>query len=156
MDDNKSCEETLIQDASSTYQIAISYWNNIGSTSTETITMKFVPLNDISQLEEIKGCKTYSVILKHNTTCPISKSVKTKLEQAAEIEGLDSIYILDLLEHRDISDAIEQDFKVQHESPQLLVVKDGNCTYNEAHFSINAEAIADAVGRWWLIGWLGD
>lgn len=108
--------------------------------------MQFIPLESQDQLEEIKSAKGYSVIFKHNTTCPISKGARSDFEKEADtIPGVQSVYFLDLLAHRDLSDAIADKFGVEHQSPQLLLIKDGECTYNESLSSISAKATANAI-----------
>ena len=108
--------------------------------------MEFIALEREEQLEEIEGAKGYNVIFKHNTTCPISKRVRRQFEEEADsIPNVQSVYFLDLLAHRNISDAIAEKFNVEHQSPQLLLIKDGECTYNEALYDISAAATADAI-----------
>lgn len=110
--------------------------------------MEFIALEREDQLEEIKKASGFNVIFKHNTTCPISKRVRSEFEQEADsIPNLKAVYFLDLLAHRNISDAIAEKFDVEHQSPQLLLIKDGDCLYNEALFSISADATARAIGR---------
>ena len=53
--------------------------------------------------------------------------------------GESALYFLDLLRHRDISNQIVHDFQVHHESPQLLVIKDGECILDQSHGSISME-----------------
>lgn len=110
--------------------------------------MNFIPLEKAEQLSEIKKAKGYNVIFKHNTTCPISKGVRSQFEQEADtLPEVDAVYFLDLLAHRDISDAIAKDFEVEHQSPQLLLIKDGRCTYNQSLYDISAEETAEAIER---------
>ena len=49
------------------------------------------------------------------------------------------VYFLDLIKHRDISNQIAQDFHVHHESPQLLLIKDGECILDQSHSAISIE-----------------
>ncbi|WP_018612056.1 bacillithiol system redox-active protein YtxJ [Segetibacter koreensis] len=108
--------------------------------------MEFIPLERIEQLEEIKAAKGFNVIFKHNTTCPISKGVRRRFEQEADsLSDVQSVYFLDLLAYRDISDAVAEQFNVEHQSPQLLLIQDGECTYNEALYDISAASTADAI-----------
>lgn len=108
--------------------------------------MKFNTLESAAQLEEIKKGAGNTIIFKHNTTCPISKSVRSSFEKEAEtIPNVEAIYFLDLLNNRDLSDAIAEDFGVPHESPQLLVIKRGACVYHQAHYDITAEEAAAAT-----------
>ena len=49
------------------------------------------------------------------------------------------VYFLDLIKHRDISNQIAQDFQVHHQSPQLLLIKDGECILDQSHSGISIE-----------------
>lgn len=100
--------------------------------------MKFIPLEQEAQLEEIKSNKGYTVIFKHNTTCPISKTVRGQFEADAEqLTNIDAVYFLDLLAYHDLSNKIAEEFNVHHQSPQLLLVNNGQCIYNEALYDIS-------------------
>jgi len=82
------------------------------------------------------------VIFKHSTRCFISKSVLKSFER--EVEKSDkniSYYFLDLLAHRDLSNKIAEDFKVQHQSPQLIVIENGVAVKNESHQSITLNLV---------------
>ena len=108
--------------------------------------MEFIPLDSEAQLDEIKNEKGYNILFKHNTTCPISNGVKRRLEQDSdELPRQVPFYILDLLKHRNVSDAIADTFGVRHQSPQLLVIKDGECVYDEALYDISAKSTAEAI-----------
>jgi bacillithiol system protein YtxJ len=108
--------------------------------------MQFIPLETEDQLKEIKEAKGLNVIFKHNTTCPISKGVRSRFEEEADsLPDVQSVYFIDLLAHRNISDAIAEEFDVEHQSPQLLLIKDGTCTYNEALYDISVQATTEAI-----------
>ncbi len=110
--------------------------------------MDFIPLESEEQLSEIKRAKGYYVIFKHNTTCPISKGARSRFEQEAHtLPEVTSVYFLDLLANRNLSDAIAEEFNVEHQSPQLLLIKDGKCTYNESLNNISVEETAEAIER---------
>ncbi|GEO07848.1 bacillithiol system redox-active protein YtxJ [Segetibacter aerophilus] len=108
--------------------------------------MEFKPLENTSQLEKIGEATGTNIIFKHNTTCPISKSVKQKLEQEGDLLPPNTpVFILDLLSHRDISNEVAERFDVPHQSPQLLLIKDGKSIYDEALYDISAKGVADAL-----------
>jgi bacillithiol system protein YtxJ len=108
--------------------------------------MQFLALEREEQLEEISEAKKPQVILKHNTTCPISKGVLRSLnEEASTLPADTPFYILDILTYRNISDTIEKKFSVPHESPQLLLIKDGKCTYNQSLYNITPEETVQAI-----------
>ena len=105
--------------------------------------MKFIPLEEKAQLEAVKNANDVTLIFKHNTTCPISKAVRSRFEQeAANIPNVEAVYFLDLLANRDLSNAIAEQFDVPHESPQLLVIRDGQCINSQSLYNISAEETA--------------
>lgn len=102
-------------------------------------------LSDLAQLEAIDAESNNMpiVLFKHSTTCGISAGAKHRLEVDWEnIEGDFQFYYLDLLAHRDISNAIAEKWKVRHESPQAIIIKNGEATYNASHGRINANEIS--------------
>ncbi len=108
--------------------------------------MRFLTLEKKEELEEITGAKGTQIIFKHNTTCPISKGVLRSLKEQENVLPPDiHFYILDLLTNRSISDAIAEKYDVEHQSPQLLLIKDGKCIYNESLYDITAEETAKAI-----------
>jgi len=105
-------------------------------------------LTEMSQLDDVvtasKG-KTVA-ILKHSTTCGISRMVLRQLEREYDYpaEQVD-FYYLDLKAYRSISNEIAQRFNVWHESPQLIVIRNGEAVYNASHSAIVASAIEQFV-----------
>ncbi|MCL4168415.1 UNVERIFIED_CONTAM: hypothetical protein GTU68_041447 [Idotea baltica] len=54
-------------------------------------------------------------------------------------------YYLDLLQNRALSAAVAETFSVEHESPQVLLIKDGKSVYNESHFGISFSDLLTAI-----------
>ena len=84
------------------------------------------------------------LIFKHSTRCSISSMAKYRLEDdwnfdATEIEP----YFLDLIAHRDVSNAVASEFQVHHESPQVLLIRDGECTYDASHLDITVDELRE-------------
>ncbi len=104
--------------------------------------MKWIPLTDVGQLSEIiaQSQTKPQVIFKHSTRCSISSVAWQRLQKASQPEGMD-FYFLDLLVHRSISNKIVETFKVHHESPQVLVIKNGECIFDESHLGISMNDI---------------
>ncbi|HJP62812.1 MAG TPA: bacillithiol system redox-active protein YtxJ [Mucilaginibacter sp.] len=102
--------------------------------------MNWIPLESAEQVKEIKQQQGYSIIFKHSIRCATSLMAKRRVEMDKDHlpEGL-NIYFLDLIRHRDISNQIVHDFQVHHESPQLLVIKDGECILDQSHGGISIE-----------------
>lgn len=56
-----------------------------------------------------------------------------------------AIYFLDLINHRDISHQIAELFHVHHESPQLLLIKDGDCVLHQSHSDISVDEVNEML-----------
>jgi bacillithiol system protein YtxJ len=102
--------------------------------------MNWIPLTTETQLAEIKESSVTRpvVIFKHSTRCSISAVAKSRLERAAAPETI-SFYYLDLIRFRSISDRIAADYNVPHESPQVLLIRNGECVYDESHSGITMD-----------------
>lgn len=104
--------------------------------------MNWIQLNSDHQLDELIRASDNQpqVIFKHSTRCNISTMAKSRLERAG-LPGHVPFYYLDLLSHRPISNKIAELFSVEHESPQVLVIKSGKCIYAESHSGIHMDEI---------------
>lgn len=99
-------------------------------------------------LKEIleKSEETLQVIYKHSTSCGISSMVLRKFQQA-HIMNQDkaAYYLLDLLANRTISNEVSVVLGVQHQSPQLLLIKDGSVVAHYSHYEILQANILDFI-----------
>lgn len=111
--------------------------------------MKWNELNDISQLEIIDRESTVQkvMIFKHSTRCSISDAAYGRMERKWNAENDKKIkpYYLDLLAHRDISNAIAERYGVMHESPQVLIISNGKCIFSQTHMGISIEDVMALV-----------
>ena len=104
--------------------------------------MNWKIITNENQLEEIreKSAERPQIIFKHSTRCSISSVAKSRLERSSDPEGMD-FYYLDLIRYRSISNKISELFDVHHESPQILLIKNGECIYDESHLSISIDEV---------------
>lgn len=104
--------------------------------------MNWISITDANAIELIKNnsSKRPQVIFKHSTRCSISTMAKSRLERSEIPSGIDFHY-LDLLKFRNLSNLIAEEFKVEHSSPQVLLIKDGVCVYDESHSGIDMQSI---------------
>lgn len=102
--------------------------------------INWIPLQDLEQLNEIinNSDEKPVVIFKHSTRCIISRTALKQFENEFDLEDKVDAYFLDLLEHRDISNEIASRFGVHHQSPQLLLIKEGKSVYDVSHSDIDA------------------
>ena len=103
------------------------------------------PLTQQNRIQEIidESKQQPVVIFKHSTSCTISATAKNRLERQWSEAGLEPIkpYYLDLLANRSISNQIAETFAVEHQSPQLLVIRNGACQYDASHLGINLQEV---------------
>ncbi len=108
--------------------------------------------NSLRSLEQIDQLKTESkqapvLIFKHSSRCNISRTTLDRLERNWQEEELPDVrlYFLDLLTYRNISDTIAEEFQVDHESPQVVIIRHEKATYDESHFGIDYGRIRDVI-----------
>lgn len=102
----------------------------------------FTELNDIQRLEELLGQSGEQpvILFKHSDTCGISARAyreMTKLEKP--------VALVTVQKARALSNEIETRFELQHETPQVLVVRDGKLAWSASHFRITADAVTRAI-----------
>ena len=107
----------------------------------------YMTWNDLTEESQLAGIKELSstkpvVIFKHSTRCSISTMAKSRLERSIAPEGL-VFYYLDLIRYRTISGMLADEFGVHHESPQVLLIRNGACVYDESHNGISMEEIIE-------------
>jgi len=108
--------------------------------------MNWTQLETANQVDAIKNQPGYSLIFKHSTRCPISSMAKRRFELDWDKLPADMpLYFLDLIQHRDISARIAQDFQVHHESPQMLLIKDGECILDQSHGGISVDETLEVL-----------
>jgi len=100
-------------------------------------------LTEEVQLEQIRelSYRQPVVIFKHSTRCSISTMAKNRLEREEVPENI-VFYYLDLIRYRTVSNKVAEMFQVHHESPQVLLIKNGECVYEESHNGIDLSEIA--------------
>lgn len=108
--------------------------------------MNWIPLQDEKQLNEIVAASNNipQVIFKHSTRCGISSMAKSRLDKKNAPEGI-NFYLLDLIRFRNLSNKIASVFGISHQSPQVLVINNGKCIYNESHSGISFDEIEAAT-----------
>lgn len=110
--------------------------------------MNWIPINSTGQLDEIQErSKTIPcVIFKHSTRCGISSMAKFRLEDDWKFEQNEvEPYYLDILSFRSISKEVAEKFEVHHESPQMLVIQDGECTCDASHLDITVNEVKECL-----------
>ncbi|MEO9893007.1 bacillithiol system redox-active protein YtxJ [Aurantibacter sp.] len=121
-------------------------FGNSSNEKKESPVFPWIELTSLNQLDEIKEkskAKT-QLIFKHSTTCGISRMViRTFTDTFSLTPEQADVYYLDLHKSRDISNEAGYKFQVIHQSPQLLIIKNGKAVANASHGSINDINLVD-------------
>lgn len=128
----------------------MSMFSNIfGSSDNQDLNSKvnWIPLQHLGQLDELAAFSENkpAVIFKHSTRCSVSRMALKQFENEFDLKEEVDAYYLDLLEYRDISNEIASRFGVYHQSPQLLLIKEGKSVYDVSHSDIDAEELKGRV-----------
>jgi bacillithiol system protein YtxJ len=104
-------------------------------------------LTDLGQLNEIIAMSNEKpvAIFKHSTRCSVSRMALKQFENEFNSSDKVTPYFLDLIEYRAISNEIANRFGVTHQSPQLILIKEGKAVYNVSHSDIDAEELGKKV-----------
>ena len=115
-----------------------------GSNEISRAPKKIIPWNRLTSINQLIEIEKESfdqpiAIFKHSTRCGTSSMALRQFEKQFKINNANvKLYFLDLLSFRDISNEIAIRFQVFHESPQLIVLKDGNTIHHSSHHQIDA------------------
>ncbi len=112
------------------------------------VSMPWSPLVRADQISDLinQSHDRPVLIFKHSTRCIISTMVLRELEAKAQILAeLGYWYYLDLIANRDCSNKVSQDLNVVHQSPQLIILRNGVVQWYASHQAISPETILDAL-----------
>lgn len=108
--------------------------------------MNWNTLTNSVELQKIitQSHQSPQVIFKHSTRCSISSMALSRLERSwkADAHPQSQLFLLDLIQHRDISNQIAAAFGVYHQSPQVLIIYQGKAVYDASHMDISYSEIA--------------
>lgn len=98
-------------------------------------------LTDLGQLNEIVDLSNEKAVLifKHSTRCSISRFALKQFENEFDLEEKITPYFLDLLNHRDVSNEVANRFEVFHQSPQIVLIRNGKAIFSTSHSDIDAK-----------------
>ncbi|MES2389162.1 MAG: bacillithiol system redox-active protein YtxJ [Bacteroidota bacterium] len=111
--------------------------------------MKWNRITSGEDLEKIAALSAEQpvMVFKHSTTCNISRTALDRIERSWDDNALNQPvpFYLDLLSYRSLSNQIAEDFNIEHQSPQLLLISKGKAVYEATHFDINYRELLEQV-----------
>lgn len=103
--------------------------------------IQWTPLRSLADLEQAKAFSATQKVLifKHSTRCSISSAALSRLERSWNDSEMNHLkpYFLDVIASREVSNAVAADLGIRHESPQVLVIENGACVYDNSHMGIH-------------------
>jgi bacillithiol system protein YtxJ len=111
--------------------------------------MNWNNLTTATQIEELKQLSNEKPILifKHSTRCSVSSMSLDRLVRNWKATDSDKIapYFLDLIANRSLSNQVEKEFGIPHESPQVIILKEGKAIYDNSHYGISYQDIMEQL-----------
>lgn len=111
--------------------------------------MNWNKLTEAGQVKEIKALSETKpvMIFKHSTRCSISSMSLDRLTRKWSDSDSEKVtpYLLDLIASRELSDFVAKEFHVMHESPQVLLIKDGAVIYDNSHYGISYADLMEKI-----------
>jgi bacillithiol system protein YtxJ len=104
----------------------------------------WVKLTSTEQLDELiaRSHEIPVLLFKHSTSCGISAMAINRFQSTWKADEQKCIpVLLDLLAYRSVSNAVAEKTGVMHESPQAILLKNGEVKHVSTHGSIDAAEI---------------
>ena len=103
----------------------------------------------IESEEDLQNALTSEVkvaLFKHSTRCPVSSMAKNRLEKSWDEETNETtIFFLDLIRYRELSNRVASQLAVDHASPQLILIEKGSAIYDASHHMIQSSEVAKYI-----------
>lgn len=115
-----------------------------GSSSSEKDSFPWKPLEQPTQLDKIieQSFEKTVVIFKHSTRCSISRFALKQWESDCQPQSLTvDFFLIDLLNFREVSQQVSERFQITHESPQIIVLKEGKAISHASHQDIQWDEV---------------
>jgi len=109
--------------------------------------MNWINIENSRDIDDIleQSKKIPCLIFKHSTRCHMSEMSKYIIESEWNLDNQLQPYCLDILKHKALAIKIAEQFNEHHQSPQVLLIQDGECFYEESHLEISYEEIAEEI-----------
>ena len=103
---------------------------------------KFQRLADTKALDNLldNSKRRPVVIFKHSNSCPISAAAYREMQQLD-----DEVVLVEVQSAREVSRELADITGIRHESPQVIVLRNGKAVWNASHFGVKAREVAKAL-----------
>lgn len=105
-------------------------------------------LTEAAQLQDVLTASKQQpqLVYKHSFTCGICHMAKDEIEEHFNaLFSQADMHFVDVKQSRAVSNAVAEHTGVRHESPQVLIIDQGECVWHKSHWSIKANAILEVL-----------
>ena len=104
----------------------------------------FIEIGDVSSLDDFLTSRSGSavVLFKHSDTCGVSARAYRELSRLPGPVGLITVQ-----RARPVSDEIERRWQLEHETPQVLIVREGKLVWHASHFRVRSEDVEKVLAE---------
>jgi bacillithiol system protein YtxJ len=102
-------------------------------------------LNSRQEADAAFGCES-SIIFKHSTQCPISANARREMESFTSGGEPVPVYLLDVNGQRELSDYVAERTGIEHQSPQVVLLRGGSPEWHTSRFDISAQSLRERLG----------
>ena len=109
-------------------------------------TSNFAPVTEAGEFDELlaRSHDAPVVLFKHSTTCPISARAHGQMKRLSN-EVAAQISLVVVQRARELSRSVAERTGIRHESPQTIILRNGQAVWSASHFDITTEAVEQAV-----------
>ncbi|MBM6616409.1 bacillithiol system redox-active protein YtxJ [Bacillus suaedaesalsae] len=104
-------------------------------------------VSTIEQFEHVVKENKEFLLIKHSLTCPVSGAAFEEYEKFTEENKDVNTYYLYVQDDRPLSNYIAETCSIKHESPQVLLFKDGQVVWNASHWKITNKSLAENIKK---------
>ncbi len=103
----------------------------------------FVPVADWADLDRLfaESAQGPVVLFKHDFACPISANASRAV---AAVPG--AVPLIDVERQKGLAAEVASRTGIEHESPQVIVLRNGQAVYSASHWDIIGVEVARATG----------
>jgi bacillithiol system protein YtxJ len=83
----------------------------------------------------------WALVFKHSTRCPVSTAAHREVVRFRSLRPEAAVYVVHVVEQRDLSKAVAQRTGIRHESPQAIVLAGGSVLWSDSHEGVTADAL---------------
>lgn len=111
------------------------------------MTHAFTPLQSTTELDAAiqQSFSEPVLVMKHSRTCGVSAQAFDEVKQWLKQNDDTRVYLVTVQTDREVARAITDRLGVRHESPQMLILRDGRAAWHASHYRVTSSAIEQAL-----------